>query len=294
MTEENKGNVILFPKTTEYYQVQLTRMLESERYTEAVELLKFLLRCKGERTAAYEEWSMLLAWLQHQLDNLELTDVTEEDLMDDNVQHKAKHDHLYIEKLLQLIKGDAALAQKMLALEQLRFVEHPEIERVLRQWILQTDLHPLIQFKILQTLKKVGATGTLELYRHGENVRIDIQDVPMQMKDFPVIFHRIIEEVQRNCDIHHPALSYFVEHLWEEVLYSTYATRDYRKMLQISSEHIQEWAASLHFQSEKMMLGKASEKSVLHIYHLDESNLSQWNEANELIGKYVRDSLPMM
>ncbi|GJM79232.1 hypothetical protein HMSSN139_17280 [Paenibacillus sp. HMSSN-139] len=53
----------MFPKTLDYYQIELTRMLETERYGEAVELLQFLLQCQGEDPRHYEEWQALLDWL---------------------------------------------------------------------------------------------------------------------------------------------------------------------------------------------------------------------------------------
>ena len=113
MTDNPKDNIILFPKTIEYYQIQLTRMLESERYEEAVQLLEFLLNCKGEHTAVYEEWSMLLEWLQTQLSDMEWQDVTEDDLIDENIRNKIKQDHLYIERLLDTLKEDCPIENQI-------------------------------------------------------------------------------------------------------------------------------------------------------------------------------------
>lgn len=39
-------------------------MLESERYGEAMELLRFLLQCQGQEERNYEEWRSLLEWLE--------------------------------------------------------------------------------------------------------------------------------------------------------------------------------------------------------------------------------------
>ena len=61
--EPSRNNVILFPKTHDYYQIELTRMLESERYGEAIALLQFLLTCDGEDARIREEGDALLQWL---------------------------------------------------------------------------------------------------------------------------------------------------------------------------------------------------------------------------------------
>lgn len=61
---EHNNNIVLFPKTLDYYQIQLTVMLENERYGEAMKLLHFLLQCQGQEERHYDEWRALLEWLQ--------------------------------------------------------------------------------------------------------------------------------------------------------------------------------------------------------------------------------------
>ena len=57
---EHNNNIVLFPKTLDYYQIQLTVMLENERYGEAMKLLHFLLQCQGQEERHYDEWQALL------------------------------------------------------------------------------------------------------------------------------------------------------------------------------------------------------------------------------------------
>lgn len=290
-----KENVILLPKTIEYYQFQLTRMLETEQYESAVELLEFLLKCSGEDAAAYEEWEMLLAWLRTQLSDADLSEATEGELLDESMRLKFQRDHLYIEKLIDTIASDAPLDKKLLALEQLSFADpHPRMEQALKRWLNDDRLHPLMQFKVLQTLKRVGATGVIRMKRGDETAEAVIEDVPLEWEQFPEKLRRIVHIVQEKCEVHHPALSYFAQQLWEELLQNTYATNDYQTMLALSEEQLAAWAASLHFLSEKMMLGTASEDAVLSMYELNDEDMNQWHKAAQIMIKHVRFDLPFM
>ena len=58
------SNIFLLPNTIDYYQFQITELLERERYGEAKELLKFLLDCRTSETETMEEWRALLDWLE--------------------------------------------------------------------------------------------------------------------------------------------------------------------------------------------------------------------------------------
>ena len=54
---------MLLPKTIDFYQIEITRMLETERYEEAIALLRFLAKCDSGDIRTNEEWLALLAWL---------------------------------------------------------------------------------------------------------------------------------------------------------------------------------------------------------------------------------------
>lgn len=70
MRAGEKGNVILLPRTIDYYQMRLTRLLETDRFAEAAELLRFLLQCRTDDERTVEEWRMLLEWMESQRLNM--------------------------------------------------------------------------------------------------------------------------------------------------------------------------------------------------------------------------------
>lgn len=288
MSQEGKENVILFPKTIEFYQVKLTRMLEAERYAEAIELLQFLLQCKGEDHTTYEEWKTLLDWLQTQAIPM---DESEEDVLDQNIKHKIESDQYYIEKLLELVTEEAPLEKKMLALDQLSFAEHPQLENTLRQWLQEPNLHPLVQYKILQTLKKKGATGSICFQRKSDEVCVDIQRTPIQFSDYPESVHRVLQLVHEVCEVHHPALSYFAEQIWKEFLACAYGTAAYDQVTRLSGSQLPIWAASLHQLSEEMMLGHA-ESDHSEVYELTAEVKSDWAVAYKTIKQHFNSALP--
>lgn len=60
----HNNKIVLFPKTLDYYQIQLTVMLENERYVEAMDMLRFLPQCQGQDERHYDEWRASLEWSQ--------------------------------------------------------------------------------------------------------------------------------------------------------------------------------------------------------------------------------------
>lgn len=160
-------NVILFPKTLDFYQIQLTVMLENERYGEAMEILRFLLKCGGQNERHYQEWEALLEWLeaafpesaglQGDLGQDIEEDSDEEEITRRMVSDKVAQDPGYTDKLLASVMNGPLTEQTILALEQLAYLDRPEIDEALVTWLKETPLHPLLQFRVLQTLRKRGA-----------------------------------------------------------------------------------------------------------------------------------------
>ncbi len=180
-------NVILFPKTVEYYQYELTRLLEAERYAEAMKMLRFLLGCRSDDVTAREEWQSLLGWLQMMFPDMALKnqdqpdeeDESESDLLRQQMLAKGEQSEAYAQRLLESIRSQHAPDKLMLALDQLAFLEHPGIDETLTGWLEEEELHPLIQFKTLQTLKKRGAAA---LFRSGKTAKTSFATSKTRLK----------------------------------------------------------------------------------------------------------------
>lgn len=292
-----KDNVILLPKTIDYYQEELTHLLETEKYEEAVQLLHFLLQCRNDDQQTSEEWNALLEWLRTTFTNYSELDVapdsddeeevTERDLHKQRFYTKMSEDPNYVKKLLEIILSDPRLDKKMVALEQLVIADHPQINDTLIRWLEQVDLHPLVQFKVLRTLRDRDCIGTINIQRCGEQVEIDIALTPMQLEQYPLGVQRVLDRIKEVSEVHHPNLTYFVEHTWQEFLAYVYGTSLYKPLEQMDEEDIDVWAAALHQAVVETMTGSPDDETINSSYELNVEQRIQMEHAYERIKSFI-------
>lgn len=290
ITDSHKDNIILFPKTIEYYQVQLTRLLETEQYSEAIDLLKFLLQCQGDDVQTYEEWKVLLEWLQTQFTTLsgeEDEEESETEILGQQVKKKANEDKEYTKKLLDMLLQETAPDKKFLALDQLVFIDHPQINETLRRWAETVDLHPLVQFKVLQTLKLREVTGNIHMHRCGEEITVKIEHTPLTYEEYPEPILKVMDRVQQISEVNHPALSYFAEQTWKAFLSYTYGTSMYFQIINEEESNTDVWAAALHCISIETMLGPSEVKGTLNLYEISAELIFKWEMAFRFIKSFI-------
>ncbi|WP_435874311.1 hypothetical protein [Paenibacillus vandeheii] len=274
----HSNNIVLFPKTLDYYQIQLTVMLENERYGEAMDLLRFLLQCQGQEERHYDEWRALLEWLQaafpHYGEDLPEThedrgeeeEISEEDMARQHARSKLEQDDGYADKLLRTVMEEPLSDQTMLALEQLAYLDRPEIDDSLTSWLKDKTLHPLLQFRVLQTLRRRGVQGMIAFTRGEEPVEVEIDTVPLRPEDFPLQIVQILERVADQTEVHEPTLFYFAQELWIQYVMAVYGTRDYMSMLEENDSMTDIWAAALHMTVADSLGGSHDEEDTRSMY----------------------------
>ncbi|OXM86888.1 hypothetical protein [Paenibacillus rigui] len=297
MSEQSTNNVILFPKTAEFYQFELTRMLETERYGEAVRLLRFLISCQNQDERLLEEWHALLQWLQTMFpealfedDNAqEDEDWSEADMLREHLASKAKHDSGYAEKLLDMLSSPQSLENQLLALDQLALLEQSELDITSRlvDWITEREWHPLIQYKALQTLKLRGMTGLLELRKNGETILVHVEDTPSGFEEFPSIVNDIMDRVQEISQMNQPALAYFAQETWNEFLAFIYGTSSYRQMLRQDREYVDVWASALHLVLLERVFHSGDRAEILELYGITKTMEFQWEQAYRIMQQFA-------
>ncbi|WP_411836506.1 hypothetical protein [Paenibacillus taichungensis] len=274
---EHSNNIVLFPKTLDYYQIQLTVMLENERYGEAMDLLRFLLQCQGQEERHYDEWRALLEWLEaafpHYGEDLpevreerEEEEISEEDMARQHARSKLEQDDGYADKLLRTVMEEPLSEQAMLALEQLAYLDRPEIDDSLTGWLKDKTLHPLLQFRVLQTLRRRGVQGIIAFTRGEEPVEVEIDTVPLRPEDFPIQIVQILERVADQTEVHEPTLFYFAQELWIQYVMAVYGTRDYLSMLEENDSMTDIWAAALHMTVADSLGGSHDEEDTRSMY----------------------------
>ncbi|MFD2670525.1 hypothetical protein [Marinicrinis sediminis] len=315
MHEQKESNVVLLPKTIEYYQFELTKYLETEKYSEAKALLRFLLRCQGQDEQTREEWSMLVLWLEQQFpgsspssastptDDLQTDDERDGDDDDDDGELESEaelHEELMkqkqasnpesVKRLLDRLEhgSDASFEKKWLALEQLVHLDHKDINARLKKQLQQYE-HPILQYKLLQTLKLRKARGEVAFRRYGEEVQVRISDVPVELADFPESLIHILEKVKEVCEIYHPSLAYFAEQIWKEYVTSIFGTSFYRDLLEEASAKRNVWACALHVIAlQSMDETQTAPEEIAPMYGIKEADAEAWVRSYEWMKECMR------
>lgn len=275
-------------------------MLENERYGEAMDLLRFLLQCQGQDQRHYDEWRALLEWLEaafpqsargtkdREDDGEAEEEPSEEDMKRQNVRAKLAEDRFYAEKLLRTAQQEPFGEQNLLALEQLSYLEGADIDNALVEWLQSRPLHPLLQFRVLQTLRKRGMLGSIELIRGQERAQIDVESVPLGPEEFPPQIALITERVAQQTEVQEPTLYYFAQELWTQFIMAIYGTDDYDSIVnEQDDETIDIWAASLHQTVAETLTGSRSDEEIRHMYGVTDTMRFRFEQAYRTMKQFV-------
>jgi hypothetical protein len=302
ITDQSKQNVVLLPKTIDFYQVEITRMLETERYEEAIDLLRFLGKCDSGDPRTNEEWGALLAWLVNmrsneiQVEVLEDQEETEADLFRQHLRTKTDNNPNYIPQLMEMLRPDIPASKQLLALDQLTFLEESSnsaypISETLIHWLETAVISPWVQFKALQALKIRRFQGNVSILKEGAKLVIDVRLVPLELKEYPAIFIMILNKLQQVAEITEPSLAYFAEEIWEQFLAYIYGTTAYEHMQQGDAAFIEVWAAALHCLIGELMTGEINEADILKLYGVTEESKLQMKQAFHTLHSFA-DQFP--
>jgi len=311
-----KGKVYLMPSMVNEYRGRITRLLESERFGEAHALLRFLLDCRGQDEQAHEEWRRLIRGLEAVFPELaarsgredggevfeaadEKESPPEEELPDDEsvmrdlaLQPKdgGGDRKERSRRVIEELKRSPRLEQRLLALEKAVYLEDPDVDREILDWLRGEPMHPSMQFLALQTLRRRGATGRVTLDRAGERVELEIERTPLAEDDYPPAAGEVLERACRGTESYDPTLPLFARELWAEILKSIYGTSDYEWMASGGEEAIDCWAAALHLAVQLAAHGRADETEIRAVYGIPESLRFRFEQAC----KAVRRAMPSL
>lgn len=272
------------------YQIQLTQYLEKEQYEEAKELLRFLLQCQGEERQHAIEWGSLLSWLEQAFPSTDYVDELDqaEDL-EREFRRAALGDYGSTtsseasNKIMSLLHSNVSTEQHMLALERAEFVEAGELDDQLIAWLETTPMHPALQYKALQTLKKRGVIGVVSIQRLDEQVELDIEATPLTMNDYPDPVQAILDKAVSMLESLDVTMPILVTELWIECLQCLYGTRGYRWMLE-EAPYIEDcFAAGLHTTIQLVVYGHAVDDDIREIYGITDEYRFRYEQASRMI-----------
>jgi hypothetical protein len=300
ITDLSKENVVLLPKTIDFYQIEITRMLETERYEEAMALLRFLGKCDSGDPRTNEEWIALLAWLETMKSGDSRVDVMEEkedkeeteaDLFREHLRIRTDQDPEYINQLMQMLQPNIGASKQLLALDQLAYLEEAADSRSnitadLVAWLESTLLSPWVQFKALQTLKVRGFQGKVQITKEGVSLNLDIAQVPLALNQYPANMLNVLNKLKQVAEVKEPTLSYFAEEIWEQFLAYVYGMPIYEHLIDVGSAATAVWAGALHALIGELMTGINNEAEVRKMYGVADETKLQWKLANQSLHSF--------
>lgn len=299
ITENSIHNVILFPKTIDFYEQELTRFLQTEQYGEALQLLAFLLNFPNVEANKHGQWEALQDWIQTmvpeavftQAEPVEVDLEGEEDLLRRVIAEKTSGNAAYPDKLIRMLT-DGSMQQQMTAVEQLAFVEHEEISNTIRGWLKQTKLHPSLQFKALQTLKRRGEKGYLCIPKNGSEICVEIEETPLSHEEFPAAIRDMLNRVNEISEVDHPDFAFFAEQTWNDFLAFAYGTSMYTDLQRQEEGSIDIWASSLHAILQEMLFGSLNQEEIMDKYGITGQMKLQWKQTYSILRKFIEAVFP--
>ncbi|MDQ0878056.1 hypothetical protein QFZ77_006715 [Paenibacillus sp. V4I3] len=299
ITDPSINNLILFPKTEQYYEEELTRFLKTEQYSDALQLLTFLLQFPTVDHHKTEQWEALRNWLYTMFPEtmfpmtspLEEDPEEETDLLRQYIQEKTADDGAFALKLLNMLR-DGTLEQQVNALEQLAFIDQSDVSQRVKEWLCEKPRHPHIQFKALQALKQMGERGFIEFPKNGEKILVEIEETPMCPEDFPSRIRDMIRRVGDISEISQPDFVYFAKQTWQEFLAYAYGTSIYTDLQKAEEGAVDVWASALHAILQEKLFGSVNREELLDNYGIVDSMKLQWKRANLVLQAFVKQFNP--
>lgn len=149
-------------------------------------------------------------------------------------------------------------------------------------------MHPLLQFRVLQTLRKRGTQGSIELLRGQERADIDLEAVPLSPEEFPPQIGLITERVAEQTEVQEPTLYYFAQEMWTQFIMAIYGTDDYHSIVdEHDDETIDIWAAALHQIVSETLTGSRSDEDIRHLYGVTDTMRFRFEQAYRTMRQFA-------
>ncbi|WP_409341741.1 hypothetical protein [Paenibacillus sp. MBLB4367] len=299
--------MVLFPQSIDFYQIELTRMLETDRFAEAARMLRFLIGCESGDPSAEEEWQSLLSWLETTFpettkpadaapqtpepDDSEEEHETETELLSRHLNERADTDDAFVLKLFEKLERAGTPAEQMIALEQLALIRRGDrdIEASLIRWLQAAKLSPVDQFAALQALGRRGVKTEVVLPRPDGPMRAKPSETPQSPGQFPESARRVLSIFHETCGMDDPMLAAFAEQTWHDLLAFYYGTETYERLKSADDEQSRIWAAALHERSIAALQGEraAETADIFAKYGVEPELESDWQAARKALKAFI-------
>lgn len=269
-----------------------------------METLTFLLGCEGPGEQRRQEWNTLLEWLRvafpggpqdaygNEAALAGKEPENEAEALKRRTLEKQSENNQYTFELVGRVIEEPLTERGQIALEQLAYLEGWETDRMLIDWLeVEEALHPLLQFRTLQTLKRRGASGPLRLPRQGITLELEIERTPLSPNEFPPAVNEVLERVSGQTESETPSLFYFARELWMQFMMAAYGTTDYVALARGEEGELDAWAAALHAQASQTLGGSGSSEQIRESYGITGELRFRSERAERALRAFTQGSL---
>jgi hypothetical protein len=215
----------------------------------------------------------------------------EEGLLRQAVAEKTSENEEYPDQLMYMLMNGSA-EQKLIAIEQLNFVDHKDVSPAIIHWLKQSKLHPSIQFKALQTLKQRGEKGIVCMFKNGSEICLEIDETPLNEDEFPQVIREMLARLNEISEADHPDFSFFAHQAWNEFLVFAYGTPLYSQLLKQEEGSIDLWASSLHAVLQEMLFGSLNKEEIMEKYGITDSMVLRWKQTYTILRSFMDTMYP--
>lgn len=273
------------PKTIEYYETQLTEFLMSERYEQAAEVLRLLQHASGVDAGKRQQWAEMLTWMEMMFPELlfhsgasdsDDQKFSEEELRYQTLSDKISQQNIKPGHLLESLRATDSPDEQLVMLERLSYSADPEAVTGIRGWLTERERNPLLQFKALQALKRLGDEEQLQLNRFGDRMLVCPADTPSEAGEIPPGIVRVFQLVKSVSDSTQPVIGDFSAQMMWDFIAISFGTSLYNEMAQAEEGQMKVWASALHVFLETHVFGGSVPDQIWEIYDVSSEQMDEW------------------
>ncbi len=188
-------------------------------------------------------------------------------------------DEEYMKQIIYIIQNHPMLEQQLLALERAVYMDSQSLDKQLIEWLEGGNVHPVVQFKALQCLKRRGNKGQLTIERLGNEVALLIEDTPLALQDYPKPIEAILKLAETTMEQDDPTLPYFAKEFWRDCMQLLYGTVPYYRMADEQASAVACYAAALHAMLCLTVYGQMDDEDIRSKYGIGDEDRFTYEQA---------------
>lgn len=271
----------------------------SERYDQAVDVLRLLQHASGADPGKRQQWAEMLTWLEMMFPELlfhpgasdsDDQEYTEEELRYQTLSDKISQQNIKAVSLVEALNASDSPDEQLVILERLSYSADPEAVTGIRNWLTERERDPLLQFKGLQALKRLGDEEMLRLGQFGDRTSVCPADAPSEAGEIPPGIVQIFQLVKSVSESTQPVIGDFSAQMMWDFIAISFGTPLYQEMSQAAESQTKVWASALHVFLEIHVFGGSNPDEIRESYDVSREQMDEWEHVYQQIERFFGSS----